>query len=651
MEPTRDTYLFFNAPLKALFFFLVTVSLVMAFWFLKSRYALWLQGKPLDWDIRKTIWARVSYMWDQVFGQRKVGQSRKRYGAPMHLFLFYGFVALTIGTTLLAIDEYGPVKFHKGVYFLIYEVVLDLAGAAVVVGAGMALLRRYVRRPASVSNSTFDAPLLLLILLTALTGFVLEGARFRIPEADTRWASWSPIGYLFSSAMPSLSPGAYLAIWWAHAFLVFGLFISLAVGRTRHLFFIPLVALGRPPRHMGELAAISIEEVERTGKIGAVEVGDYSRWHLMSADACMECGRCTDVCPAHAVGKVLDPKQIVQNLRGLMESSGRSVPEALNPTALMECTTCHACVRECPALIRHVDIIVDARRAMVAEGQVSGSLAMMMRQLGSTENPWGLPASEREAWMQGLDVPLVRDSGEFDVLLWVGCAGAFDKSAQATTRALAQLLNRAGVKYACLGNEERCTGDPARRAGDEFLFQQMAQMNVEVLNGYGVRKIVTPCPHCLNTFRNEYRQFDGRYEVVHHTELLAELIAAGKLSSAEPASKVVYHDPCYLARVNDVTDAPRSLSNRNLVSPRDHGKKTFCCGAGGARMWMEEAPDQRPGVKRARDLLATGATSIAVGCPFCKIMLGDSIPLATDKDVALVDMAELMIPNNTDTRV
>ncbi|HZH98517.1 MAG TPA: (Fe-S)-binding protein, partial [Fimbriimonadaceae bacterium] len=416
---------------------------------------------------------------------------------------------------------------------------------------------------------------------------------------------------------------------------------------------------GAPERPMGELKAISMEEVEQTGQIGVAEAKDYSRWHLMSLDACMECGRCTEVCPAWKVGKVLNPKQVVQDIRGAMRTD-ENVPAAVSEEALWACTTCNACVEACPVLIRHVDLIVDARRNLVAEGKLSGTAAVMLRQTASTQNAWGAPASSREDWMKGLDVPLCRDGVEFDYLFWVGCAGATDPGAIKTTKAVAQLLKQAGVKFACLGQEEACTGDPARRTGDEFLYQEMAMSNVSVFDRYDVKKVVTACPHCFNTLANEYGQMGRKMEVYHHSQLLADLVEARKLKPALPQyGEVAFHDPCYLARVNREAEAPRAAigyprsglndntepglpSHYPLMEAKNHGRKTLCCGAGGGRMWMEEPKDQRPGNKRAEELLSTGAKTVAIGCPFCRIMLDASIKQVTDDEIKIVDLAEMM---------
>ena len=621
--------------------------------FLRARQ--WRKGKPIDW---KPIALRG--VWKYVLAQRKVRNSRRKSGAPMHMMIFYGFLALLLATTLLAINTYSPWKFHKGTYFLVYELTFDVLGLVFVIGCAWALVRRLWFRPPTLTQFASDTWAIALLFVIGLTGFLLEGARIGNTHVGPQdWHAFSPVGLAFYQFVGGASDELYIGIWWVHAALVFTFFAIIPRLRIRHIVLAILNSFGAEEQHPGVLKPISIEEVEKTGQIGVAIAQDYSRWHLMSLDACMECGRCTEVCPAWNVGKVLNPKMVVQDIRRA-EAKGLPVAEAVTEEALWACTTCNACVEACPVLIRHVDMIVDARRNLVAEGKFSGTGATMLRQVGSTGHAWGQPANSREDWMQGLDIPLCRNGAEFDVILWVGCAGATDPGAVKTTKAVASLLRKAGVKFACLGQEESCTGDPARRTGDEFLFQEKAQTNVSVFEKYNIQKIVTPCPHCFNTFTNEYGQFGGKLVVEHHTQFLARLVEEGKLNAAN-AENSTLHDPCYLARVNNESDAPRRLLGKQttlnddiypqhesgLNEPVQFARKTLCCGAGGGRMWMEEPPNQRPGNRRAEQLLATGAKNIAVACPFCRIMLDASIKQVTQEEIRLVDLAEMLQEANS----
>jgi Fe-S oxidoreductase len=691
VEPTRQEFLHLSQAEKYLFYGLVYFSLAVMAWQIYKRATQWRQGKAMETAFS---WkGALSNISSYILGQKKVRTSRKRSGAPMHLLLFYGFLTLFIGTVLLGINTYSPIKFHYGAYFLTYEMVLDVMGSLFVIGTVWAFFRRLRmthvdlrdaelreagdlaqiekqkvqgrRRP--LSGSMNDYLTLGLLFLLGFTGFLLEGARMAVDPKPWDWSA--PVGRALGQMMGTISPDTYRFIWWFHMVWIYLFFMTIPRMRIRHIVMAIATAAGKPHQPMGELKPISMEEVEQTGQIGVTHAKDYSRWHLMSLDACMECGRCTEVCPAWNVGKVLNPKQVVQDIRDAMVS-GDAVAAAVSEEALWACTTCNACVEACPVLIRHVDMIVDARRGLVAEGKLSGTAAVMLRQTASTSNAWGAPASSREDWMKDLDIPLCRDGGAFEYLFWVGCAGATDPGAVKTTKAFAQLLKKAGVSFACLGQEEACTGDPARRVGDEFLYQEKAMQNVSVFQKYGVRKVVTACPHCFNTLKNEYGQFEGNMEVFHHSQMLQDLVQEGRLKSYSAAKgEVAFHDPCYLARVNNESDAPRSTlgdetnlnehgpdalefgsesaGTRNLAEPKFYGRKTRCCGAGGGRMWMEEPANQRPGDKRARELLATGASTVAVGCPFCRIMLDASIKQVSDKEVNLVDLAELMQQANT----
>ena len=677
MTPTRQEFLYFSLPEKLLFYFLVYSSLAYMAWQFLVPYRLWRTGRPTGQPISlKTLIQWTSKIATYALAQKKVRTSRKWSGAPMHLAIFYGFMTLLLATTLLGINTYSPVKFHKGLYFLIYEQVTDWMGLVFLIGLAWATVRRiridleakksrikladltdpqvirqiseHRRRPLT---STFqDYGTLLLLAFLGLTGFWVEAARISVEPRPWDWTD--PVGRFLAHAQGdwSLLPfksTLYLSVWWLHALLVCALFCLLPKMRIRHILLSVGSVAGAPNMPTGKLRKIEMEEVERTEQVGAKLARDFNRWQLLSLDACMECGRCTEVCPAWAVGKVLNPKQVVQDMRASLRT-GEDLAERVSEEALWACTTCNACVEACPVLIRHVDLIVDVRRNLVSEGRLSGSGAIMLRQTSSTGSALGGQSSAREDWMKGLDIPLARNNPHFEWLFWVGCAGATDPGAIKTTQAFANLLKRAGLSFACLGREEVCTGDPARRIGEEFLFQEMAATNVSAFKRYSIEKVVTACPHCFNSLRNEYLDFGSEMEVLHHSQLISRLIEEGKLSAASPErGSVVLHDPCYLTRINGDSDSPRKLlSNRN-AEPAQNRAKTLCCGAGGGRMWMEEEPSQRPGNRRAQQLMGTGAETIAVACPFCRIMLGDSLRQQPGgSELKVIDIAEMVANAN-----
>lgn len=660
---TRTLFFHIGPLMQAVFYLMALVSMAICLYGVYRRVRLWRQGRlpqaVANWP------ARLNDLFTQAILHRRI--RRRTYAGTLHFALFFGLGALFIGTVIVAIEHYGALVFgshwlYRGWFYLFCKLALDIGGLLVLLGASLALLRRFGgHRPTSLGNSWKDAGFLTLLMLATLTGFVLEGAGIAGDPGRTICAEFSPIGRLFAAAMHGISPSQYALLWWIHIPLVLSVIAALPYGRWLHLFVIPITILTSPERAMGVLEPISMAEVEETGKIGYGSLAELDRWQLMSLDGCMECGRCTDACPAHMAGKELDPKQIILDLRNLMTSAERNATGAgglsalstdiISDASLWACTNCHACVRECPALIRHVDIIDGIRRYRVAEGRLAGTAATMLRQLGSRENPWGLPASQRLEWAQGLEIPRAAPGDGREVLFWVGCSGAFDPRGKQTVKAIAQLFEMAGVKFTILGPEERCSGDPARRTGDEFLFQQLAEANVTTLNGVGAKTIVTQCPHCLHALKNEYPQFGGDYEVLHHTQLLSQLIADKKLDLGKSfEGSVTYHDPCFLARVNGVTQEPRDALRSALTIPLvEVGRKeskTLCCGAGGGRMWMEDSPAERPGLIRARELMSTGAKTVAVGCPFCKIMIGDSIALAGTSNgaaPAVMDIAEVML--------
>jgi Fe-S oxidoreductase len=386
---------------------------------------------------------------------------------------------------------------------------------------------------------------------------------------------------------------------------------------------------------------------------------------LLALDACVSCGRCQDACPAFAAGKPLSPRDLVQTIRAEVDrldfAQLSATPEAgeghslgatvIAAETLWACTTCGACVQSCPVEVAPLEFITDLRRDRVAEGALRGPPAAALQKTQRSGNPWGLPQADRFKWAQGLDVPAVVENPDFEILYWVGCAASYDPRAGKVARALVGLLEAAGVNFACLGPEERCSGDAARRMGDEFLFQELATANIETLQRHQVRRIVTHCPHCLNALSRDYAAFGGGFEVIHHTQLLDELIGQGRLScggGSAAAGPVTYHDPCYLARINGVVDAPRRVVDAARGGGADElremprrGCGTACCGGGGGRMWFEDAPDGRIGGDRIREALDTGAGTIAVSCPFCLTMMTDGVA-AKDPGVVVKDVAEIL---------
>jgi Fe-S oxidoreductase/nitrate reductase gamma subunit len=640
--------------MRVVFFCMMAVSIGWPVWQIWARARLWRKGQRGGFEHSWRV--RIQQLIIYALAQKRV--HRKSLGALLHLLLFSGFVVLTIGTTLLAIAYDGPYDFHHGWYYLIYELTMDVFGVAFITGCLLAMYRRAFKRKPSLGHNKSDWWLLGLLLSLAVTGFTVEALRIHYTHVQPWLAHWSTVGWLIDTTLlRGLDIGTartlHLAAWWLHAILVAAFFATIPVTRFLHVITGPANIAGRPERPMGELIPLTMEEVERTDRTGVNTIADFTRQQLLSLDACMECGRCEDACPATASNKPLSPKAVVIDLRGLMSRGGGNVHTTIHDETLWACTMCQACVEECPVLIGHVDLISDMRRDLIGEGKFSGPPAKALQQIGNQSNPYGRPNSERLAWAEGLDVPTVEVNPGFEYLLWIGCAASFDPRAQKVARATAQLLNEAKVNFAVLGTKERCTGDPARRIGDEFLYQQLAQANVETLTRHKAKKIVTPCPHCYNTLKNEYPQFGGEYQVQHHSQLLAELIGTGRLSNGTSTGEpVTLHDPCYLARVNREVDATRAVigaaTDAQFREMPRHGKKTFCCGAGGGRMWFDESPAQRVSCLRAQEALATGARTLATACPFCLNMMTDGMAgTQGGEKVKVVDIAELLLSRRT----
>ena len=648
---TREVFGNVAPWMRVVFYALMLASLGALAWQVWRRARQWRRGRPGGFERDWRLWLRRIAVY--ALAQKRV--HRKTLGAVLHLLLFSGFLVLTIGTTLLMVADYGPVHFHHGWYYLIYELSLDVFGLAFCLGCGLALLRRLVHRPPGLGHAPRDWLLLGLLLAVGVTGFLVEALRLHYTAVAPEIAAWSAVGraidlaFLQGLDLPT-ARHLHLGLWWLHAGLVAAFFASIPVTRFLHVLTGPINIAARPARPLGVLASLDLAEVEKSGRTGVAGIGGFTRQQLLSLDACMECGRCEEACPAWASGKPLSPKAVVVNLRAAMAAPPG--PESLQGTAVSEetlwaCTMCQACVVECPVLIGQVDLISDLRRHLVGEGKISGPPAKAMASLGRQSNPYGRPAGERLAWAAGLDLPVAAAQPDFEYLLWVGCAGAFDPRAQKAARALVRLLREARVSFAVLGEEERCTGDPARRLGDEFLFQELARANIATLNARGVTKIITACPHCLNTLRNEYPQFGGHFQVTHHSQFLGELLASGRLHRpAAPATAVTFHDPCYLARVGGETAAPRAVLRAATAGPvREmprHGAKTFCCGAGGGRMWFDEPPAQRVSRLRAAEAAATGAQVLATACPFCLNMMTDSVAAGGAPIDGVRDIAELL---------
>ncbi len=614
-------------------------------------------GRPADRS--GNLPARARNEAEIVLGQRKLLQ---RLGPGlMHALIFWGFLVLapTIVIAMIgAVDREATLPWlgHQGWFALLVDVFCVL----VLVGVLSALGIRKLQRPARFQGSHLGEADLILALIAGIVTTLLLWHATRIALGLNEWpAGWSPVSDALSGLFADNSVTEVLerVFVWAHVLLILSFLAYLPHSKHLHIVTAAVNVFFASTAPGGHLERLHFDVPDDEMRFGAGTVPDLTWKQTLDTFSCTECGRCQDVCPAWATGKELSPKLLIMALRDQVFEEGPPlvrgaegfepsplVPEAVTDNVVWDCVTCGACVRECPVSIEHVDHIVDLRRHLVMmESRFPSEAEPMLRDVERAGNPWGKPQTERADWAERLGVRVLEPGDPPpEVLYWVGCAASFDERARTAAESTAKLLKAAGVDFAILGPRESCTGDPARRMGNEYLFQSYAEQNVGTLNEAGVTKVVASCPHCFNTIGNEYPDFGGNYEVVHHTELLAELVREGRLEPTGDGRAITYHDSCYLARHNDVMADPRELvaAVGEPVELERSGKRTFCCGAGGAHMWMEERGG-KINEERARQAAETGADTLAVACPFCTVMLDDGVRQRGD-DMRVVDLSTLL---------
>jgi Fe-S oxidoreductase len=667
-----------------LFTLVVVVGLGFFFNILYGRFRLLLAAQPVNQFDR--IGERIKAVLVYAFGQKKFVTGEQPAGW-MHFFIFWGFVILGVQILTMFGRAYSDHFFVPGFSpnllggpFLVLRDIMEVIVIAAILVAFYRWIvshppRLFGYRPAEnrlAGQSHWEALLILFFIMTIMvTGLLYDGGRLVYLADDPlvrQEGAWEPVSALVGGLLSGLGPagaqGVSNTAWWVHNLVVL-LFLNL-LPRSKHFHIItsiPNVFF----RKLEPTGALSNMDLENAETFGTSRIDQFTWKQVLDMYSCTECGRCSSNCPATMSGKELAPRQLLLNLRDYLyehqqdmidkkpgqengEVGENIVGEKLiHDDVLWGCTTCRACEEACPVLIEYVDKIVDMRRHLVQEeARFPTELTRTFKGMETQGNPWGLGYEKKADWAEGLDIPLFSEHPEAEYLYFVGCAGAFDDRNKKTTTAFANILKKAGVSFAILGIEEPCNGETARRLGNEYLFQTMAQNAIEVFNNYNVKKIIVNCPHCFNTLKSEYPQFGGHYEIVHAADLISHLVQEGKLTLAGGTpSKVTYHDSCYYGRYNDIYDSPRDVLGKipgtQVQEMHRHKQTGMCCGGGGGWMWMEEPPDKRVNHLRVEQALETNPDVIAVSCPFCMIMLNDGLKAKNaDDKVEMLDVVELV---------
>jgi len=619
-----------------------------------KRVAVYREGLPFDRVDQPLV--RIRRLLVNMLLQKKV--IRVQWPGLFHGLFFWGFGFLFIGTLLIVIqadftDLFFGVKFLKGSFYKLFSIVLDVAGFVCIVMLGGLLVRRYFLPPEGLETKKDDAIMHGLLFAILITGFVIEGARMAVTELGTPLAVWSPIGLMLAQAMSGMGEQPLLVmhrvIWWVHLLLVMGFFILIPSTKFRHIFTTGFNYFFEDLGPKGKLVNIDLED-EDVETFGATIVKEMTWKDIFDADACTLCKRCQDRCPAYNTGKPLSPMKVVSQIgEAAFTAPDANLIETIGRDVLWACTTCRACQEICPASIEHISKIVELRRSMVLmEGEFPGEEVMSAMEATEVNgNPLGIGYAERGEWAEGSGIKTLAEDCEVDALYFVGCYGSFDRRNIAVVKSFVKLCQSAGVKLGILGKEEKCCGEPMRKMGNEYLYQSLAVENIERIQSYGIKKIVTSCPHCYNTLEKDYRDLGLQVEVITYTVFLEDLIKSGDLKINGDNLSCTYHDPCYLGRHNDIYDAPRSLiaaAGGTLIEMEKNRDESFCCGAGGGRILAEENIGERINIERVKMAVETGADVLLSNCPFCLTMFEDGVKGAeVEEHLRPKDIAELLV--------
>lgn len=643
---------------KIVFLASVAVAGVLAFREFRIKFKLINSGRKvarLDHP-----WQRLWEMLYRVFLQIPVFSNRPVTGF-FHAVIFWGFLVF-LGVTLNHVAEglfNGLSLFGQGMIYSVLLFAANLFAGLIILAVFYFFLRRYVFRISSLDRPSYQSLTVLSFIFTLMVSFIFYEAFKMYSLGSTNFnflAYWAFAHILPAKAMVPAATVLFWTkfFWWLHILIIMAFGVFIMYSKHLHLLAGPINLVFK---NLGVKAEIPLLNLEEQEKFGTPQITDLSRKDLLDLFSCAECGRCDDVCPAFQSGKALSPKSLLEKLKNHLLASApllhanpaalkKLLGEVISEEEVWDCTTCAACMEVCPMLNEHIAKIMGMRQfAVLMEARFPEEFQTLYRGLENQGNPWGINADTRSDWAKDLQIPLMSEKDETDILLWVGCAGSFDQHSQKIARSLVKLLQRSGADFAFLGNEEKCCGDPARRSGMEYLYQIQARQNIETLNRYKFRRIVTICPHGYHMLKNEYSKMGGNYQVVHHSELLLEFLAHNKLKiQTSDNAKMTYHDPCYLGRYNHIYEQPRQLLktlNRHRPLEMAASKQTsFCCGGGGGGMWKEEKTGERISHCRIAQAEKTGAETIVTACPFCSIMLHDALSETGRGKMKTLDLAQ-----------
>lgn len=674
----RAMYWHIESPYKFMIYPFALIALGICIYGIYRKFKFWFSAQP-DKTRFNNWWTRIKlFLWD-IPAQLRV--LKDPFPGIMHVLIFWSFLALMFATAVVFLDVDFHIRIYHGPFYLFVTILADLAGLALLAGLVIAAVRRYIMKPDRLDNKWDDAFFIILLFVSACTGFLLEGIRIRY--TNDQWAMFSPIGYLVSLFVGGMSePGVirvYQSIWWFHFAVLFVFIAAFPYTKMFHILVLPANVLLSSLEPKGGLPRVDIEALLNDEKaaenfnVGVSTIKEQTWKMRLDYDACIRCGRCQDVCPAYLNQHPLSPKKFIQDLKnfswqeynkmitkgngnGSKDESAENQEEpplivgnAIDQQTIWECRTCRACMDVCPARIEHIPQMIELRRAEVMmRGQLPQDASIALKTMERTGNPFG-PQEARKQWIEEAQIPVVGPGEECDVLFWIGCCTTYDLCKQKVAYNVLKILQGAGLKLGVLGEDEQCCGDPARALGDENIFQTIVKSQIQTIQSRKFKYLVAHCAHCFNVFRNEYPQFGAKFKVLHHTELIAQLLKEGRIKFPVPIERTVtYHDPCYLGRYNDIYDEPRqilsAIKGLKLVEMKNNREKARCCGGGGGHYWMDIPGGERLNVTRAKEANETGADLITVGCIYCLHMLDDALKILNlDDKMTVYDISELVV--------